>query len=136
MMAVEFQKPGADRPPWHRDWRLAAGVVGGGVLLIAAWSAAFGGGSTKGVDLSPGERAVSRADVVPWPFSAESGMLRCRTRSGVTFQPSGGVEYALNGSAQTMGYPKVDPIWRLDPGLGNGLKVDISAAITAGQALC
>ncbi|MEV7358191.1 hypothetical protein [Kitasatospora sp. NPDC091276] len=52
----------------------------------------------------------------------------------VTFE-AGGVEYGVNGTAQAK-YPKPAPIWADDLQLGNGLKVDVSAVLSAGQALC
>ncbi|MER5352763.1 DUF2511 domain-containing protein [Kitasatospora sp. NPDC002551] len=79
-------------------------------------------------------RTVSRASLTPWPFTVESGLLRCRPGQQVTFE-AGGVEYGVNGLAQGK-YPKVLPIWADDPSLGHGLKVDISTVIEAGRALC
>ncbi|MER6361555.1 DUF2511 domain-containing protein [Kitasatospora sp. NPDC001527] len=79
-------------------------------------------------------RTVSRTSLTPWPFTVESGLLRCRPGQQVTFE-AGGVEYGVNGLAQSK-YPKPLPIWADDPNLGYGLKVDISAVIEAGRALC
>ncbi|MFE2110370.1 DUF2511 domain-containing protein [Kitasatospora sp. NPDC059463] len=77
---------------------------------------------------------MSRASLTPWPFTVESGLLRCRTGQQVTFETDG-VEYGVNGLAQGK-YPKPLAIWADDLNLGHGLKVDISAVIEAGRALC
>ncbi|MFD8695620.1 DUF2511 domain-containing protein [Kitasatospora sp. MBT66] len=79
-------------------------------------------------------RTVSRGTLTPWPFTVESGLLRCRPGQQVTFE-TGDVEYGVNGLAQSK-YPKPQPIWADDPNLGYGLKVDISTVIEAGRALC
>ncbi|MFJ4794148.1 DUF2511 domain-containing protein [Kitasatospora purpeofusca] len=79
-------------------------------------------------------RTVSRGTLTPWPFTVESGLLRCRPGQQVTFE-TGGVEYGVNGLAQGK-YPKPQPIWADDTNLGYGLKVDISTVIEAGRALC
>lgn len=137
---VELGKPAVDAPkvkvPWHQNRALAFGVVGAVVLVILVGAAVSkeDGGS---VPQQAPARTVSRADVTPWPFTAESGTLRCRTHSGVTFQPAGGSEYALNGSAEVIGYPRLaESAWALDPQLGNGLRVSVAGAIAAGSALC
>lgn len=123
----------AGKVPWQRSWTLAFGAVGGFLLLMYLVA---GGDDSSTPSPAPAERTVSRADVQPWPFTVDSGVLRCRTHSGVTFQPTGGTEYGLNGSAKTIGYGDPDSIWADDPALGNGLKVSMAGAIAAGQALC
>jgi len=54
---------------------------------------------------------------------------------GVLFEAPDGTTYGLNGTAQTMGYPGIDPIWKPDP-LGYGLKINIGALMDRGLELC
>ncbi|MFD0405003.1 DUF2511 domain-containing protein [Kitasatospora sp. NPDC127116] len=134
---------------------LGCGVL---VLFVLLWYSASGGGGddaaapsypvvsstlTGRATLAPvqgvpaggaHERLVTRTLISPWPFTVESGTLRCRSGQAVTFE-AGGREYGVNGTAQAR-YPKLLPIWADDPVLGNGLKVDISSMLNAGLALC
>lgn len=105
--------------------------IGAFVVVMFLAFGGFGGGSEPSVP----ERLVSRVDVTPWPFTVDAGVLRCRTHTGVTFQPAGGVEYGLNGSAQAMGYPSPEVVWAADPAVA-GLRLDLGPAIALGQALC
>lgn len=116
-----------------RDYVAAFGVVG--AIMALSWGCSVLGGDdgergAKGVRSSE----VSADQVAPWPFTVSSGTLRCRNGILVTFE-AGGVEYALNGSAKTAGYPSVEPVWAEDPQLP-GLRVDIHPALLAGSALC
>lgn len=63
-----------------------------------------------------------------WPFTVSHGNLRMR-RGAILFT-SGGVTYAVNGTARTR-HPKmpgIDPIWRDNPAVP-GTKIPISALI-------
>ncbi|MFJ6616663.1 hypothetical protein ACIQOW_03640 [Kitasatospora sp. NPDC091335] len=95
--------------------------------VAPAQGAPAGGGSH--------ERFITRTSgLTPWPFTVESGVLRCRPGQQVTFE-AGSREYGVNGLAQAR-YPKPFPVWADDLALGNGLKVDISAVLNVGLALC
>ncbi|MCZ4099856.1 DUF2511 domain-containing protein [Streptomyces sp. H39-C1] len=80
-------------------------------------------------------RTVFKQEFTTWPFTVSSGRIRCALGKAVTFSANG-QEYALNGLAKGQGYPEIDPIWRDDPNLGNGLKVDISEVLNAALAMC
>ena len=47
---------------------------------------------------------------VEWLFTVDSGTLRCIDNQ-VTFS-TGGVEYAVNGSAKSAGHTPMDPVWK------------------------
>jgi len=88
-------------------------------------------------------RHVTAADVTPWPFSVPSGTLRC-SHDQVTFQPDGGVIYAINGTAKAFHAGRdliaTDPLWLDDTSTGvtlnPPLKVSISKLIQEGLELC
>ncbi|MFH9977930.1 hypothetical protein ACH4ND_01455 [Streptomyces sp. NPDC017179] len=84
----------------------------------------------------PHTLVVTSSQFSEWPFTVRMGVLRCRNGAEVTFEPSGGTEYAVNGTAKGAGYPSMMPIWADDEELGNGLKVDISEVLERGQRLC
>lgn len=107
--------------------RLVFGVAAAGLLVAggAAWWMTGDDGHS---------REVTAAAVSPWPFSVESGTLRCHSGGLLTFE-AGGVEYGLNGPAQDGGYPVPQPVWADAPG-GGGLHMDMLPAIDAAQALC
>ncbi|MFG3228126.1 DUF2511 domain-containing protein [Kitasatospora sp. NPDC048194] len=104
-------------------WVAAVVVVAG--IFGVSWLVAGDDGHSK---------EVSRETVSPWPFTVESGTLRCRPGQAVTFE-AGGTEYGLNGAAQVR-YVKPQSIWADDPTLGNGLKVNLSSVVKTGLALC
>lgn len=72
-----------------------------------------------------------------WPFTVDSGVLRCNA-GAITFE-SGGVTYAVNGTAMgridANGWVDVDAIWADNP---DGLtpKINMAPVISAGSALC
>ncbi|WP_419861751.1 DUF2511 domain-containing protein [Candidatus Palauibacter sp.] len=69
--------------------------------------------------VSSSERTISRSDFGDeWPFTVESGLLRCSPPSVVTFT-SGGTTYAVNGTAMTVvgAGVAIEPIWALAPPL-------------------
>lgn len=69
-----------------------------------------------------------------WPFTVADGMLQCGAPDRVTFT-SGGVIYALNGSAKSAGaFEDVAPIWK-DSNFP-GVKVNIGPMIDKGLTLC
>lgn len=49
-----------------------------------------------------------------WPFSVQSGELTCKSKIAVIFT-SEGKSYAVNGTAKSMGYGDIEPIWMPDP---------------------
>ena len=68
-----------------------------------------------------------------WPFTVTQGELRC-DRDAVTFKAHG-TTYAVNGTAGSRGFPRIDPIWRPNPNLP-GTRINIGPIIEAGLALC
>ena len=76
-----------------------------------------GGASTRRV-------AVSRDQFGDeWPLTVEIGEVECIDGFVAVFHQNGKA-WALNGAAQTRGYPEIDPIWRDNPSIP-GAKVDI-----------
>lgn len=71
-----------------------------------------------------------------WPFTVESGTVRCEGESEVVFEANGKT-YAVNGAAHSQ-QPDLAPlsdIWA-DTKSGNPPKVDVAPVIDAGLALC
>lgn len=71
-----------------------------------------------------------------WPFTVESGTVRCEGEGEVVFE-TGGKTYAVNGAAHSQ-QPDLAPltdIWA-DTESGNPPKVDVAPVIDAGLALC
>ena len=68
-----------------------------------------------------------------WPFTVTQGELRC-DRDAVTFQADG-TTYAVNGTAGSRGFPRIDPIWSPNPDIP-GTRINIGPIIKAGLALC
>lgn len=90
--------------------------------------------------------AVSRAEFGDkWPLSVESGEMRCVNRTapgyGQVVFISGGVTYAINGTARTAAAKNgwvdlsTSPIWLNNPSIP-GAKIDISPLLNRGLALC
>ena len=123
---------------------IAVGVIAA-IMLVSAAEMADG-------------RIVTEQDFgAAWPFTVPEGRLRC-TKASVTFEADGST-YAINGIAQSRGFPRVDPIWKYNPdpeleqmyedyakekgitlaaawkALGR-LRVSIAPIIDAGLALC
>ena len=69
-----------------------------------------------------------------WPFTVESGVVECRKGMAVTFTANG-TTYALNGTAQSSGYPRIDPIWKNNPQIP-GTKISVSYILQRGLDLC
>lgn len=87
---------------------------------------------------------ISRADLGDrWPLTVAGGAIICSsqgTRQIATFLPNGSNrEYGLNGTADSLGWPSIRPIWADDnrPGFrGQGIKVNIRPLITEALTLC
>lgn len=67
-----------------------------------------------------------------WPFTVDAGTLRCDTdgpRKHVTLDTGNGIQYGLNGSAKTFGFPDSASISK--PGIvGNDLQPFIERGLT------
>lgn len=68
-----------------------------------------------------------------YPFTVD-GYLECESPGAIVFK-GGGKAYAVNGTAESKGYPKIAPIWKDDP-VHPELKVNISDVLVEGQKLC
>lgn len=68
-----------------------------------------------------------------YPFTVD-GYLECEPPGAIVFK-GGGKAYAVNGTAENKGYPKIDPIWKADP-TSPGSKINISDVIAEGRKLC
>ena len=68
-----------------------------------------------------------------YPFTVD-GYLECEPPGAIVFK-GGGKAYAVNGTAESKGYPKIDPIWK-DDLTHPGLKINISDVLVEGQKLC
>lgn len=69
-----------------------------------------------------------------WPLTDKTGVLRCASGNAVTWTVRGTV-YALNGTAKTLGYANINPIWRADP-TGVAPKLSLGPLISLGLTLC
>ena len=69
-----------------------------------------------------------------WPFTVDSGTLRCEQPQSVVFSTEGS-DYGVNGSAMDAGYQEAQPIWRRATG-GGGPRVSIDDVIDRGLELC
>lgn len=71
-----------------------------------------------------------------WPFTVESGVVRCvAPRNEVVFS-SGGTAYAVNGTAKANDlYADIGSIWKDDPTIA-GAKVSIGPILDLGLSLC
>lgn len=73
-----------------------------------------------------------------WPFAVDGGKLSCMKPSWVLLE-SGGVTYAVNGSARShaerFGWSDANTIWRDDP-VTQGSKVPMTPLIERGLELC
>ncbi len=87
---------------------------------------------------------VARTDLGDrWPLTVAAGTVICSSQGSrqiATFLPEASTrEYALNGTADSMGWPSIRPIWADDdrPGFrGQGIKKSIGPIISAALALC
>ena len=139
----------AERRQYSRGEWISAGVFLVVVLLVFASCSPDGPGDDGGAGASNARSAgdgrakpsdddgllISAAQFTEWPFTVASGRLKCEAGS-VTFEPSGGPRYGVNGTAKSAGYPDVTPVWADDDELDYGLKVDISQVLNRGLSLC
>ncbi|HTU15936.1 MAG TPA: DUF2511 domain-containing protein [Solirubrobacterales bacterium] len=103
------------------------------VCAVGVLAGCEGSGSSSRDSSSSG--SISQSDLgKKWPLTVDHGTLGC-DGMGVLFEAPDGTTYGLNGTAQTMGYPGIDPIWKPDP-LGYGLKINIGALMDRGLELC
>ena len=90
------------------------------------------GSLTKDGPISNNERIISESEYGnDWPFTVRQGRLKC-TDSAVTFEADG-TTYAVNGTAQSRGYPRIDSIWK------HGVttpRISISSVLHDGLVLC
>ena len=114
------------------------GSMRGTVALVAATAViAVSGGCGGSSDSSAqGKRLAKSSFSGTWPFTVDSGTLRCELPTAIVFTADGS-DYAVNGTAMDAGYADIRPIWKKnhDPTLG-GPRVSISDVNAAGQRLC
>ena len=48
-----------------------------------------------------------------WPFNVSEGILEC-SKKIITFTTIAGVTYGVNGTAQNIGHPAIEPIWKIN----------------------
>ena len=149
--ANRLRRAVAIRPSAHvrriaRD-ALAAGVGFG----LGSSYALVGGIAADDVDASPDSRPAAQSSIVSaatwtdglWPFTIESGELRCIGQAGdpgVFIAAANGAVYALNPAAMRMAArvgarADLTPIWRNDPDLA-GAKANVSPMILHALKLC
>ncbi|MCU7827311.1 hypothetical protein [Kitasatospora sp. DSM 101779] len=80
---------------------------------------------------------MTSADITPWPFTVDSGTLRCREGGVITFE-SGGTEYAVYGEPIRDHYfadpGPIQKTFTLPSGRKSG--EPMNSVIAAGQKLC
>ncbi len=85
---------------------------------------------------SKSAKAVSFDDLGDaWPLTVQQGILKCRAGSLALFVAPDGKEYALNGTANSKGYPRINPIWA-DNAKIPGTKKNIGVLIILALELC
>jgi hypothetical protein len=107
------------------------------VVLAALVAGVVLNRGTAQADRQPGV-PVGRADFAEWPFSVDTGTLRCEEGGAVIFE-SGGVSYFLNGPAREAGYTMPWAIWEDsdDPAeAAVGMKKSSVELLDRGEALC
>jgi uncharacterized protein DUF2511 len=79
---------------------------------------------------------IQRSDLGDkWPFTVESGTVRCLTGTRIVFV-TGGLVYAVNGTARgSKQYLDVATIWKDNPEIA-GAKMDVGPIIALGLSLC
>lgn len=85
----------------------------------------------------PDRQVVRAADYGDaWPFTVESGTVRCvKPRNEIIFSSEGKV-YAVNGTAKSnKDYADIAPIWKDNPQI-EGTKISIGPIIDLGLSLC
>lgn len=97
--------------------------------VVLGLAACGGAGGKSGV-------TISKADFgKAWPFTVPDGILRCKDGVAITFE-HGGTKYAVNGSAKSLGFADIAPIWADDPSPLGGPKKDLGPINERGQKLC
>ena len=74
-----------------------------------------------------------------WPLTVDEGEIECIQKSpriSIRLFHHGGKTYALNGIAQSLGYPPIDPIWKNDRKLGAGVKISMHPLNEVADELC
>jgi hypothetical protein len=72
-----------------------------------------------------------------WPLTVDEGTLDCEpvdSSGAVTFEAEGKV-YGVNGTALSLDYPSIRPIWKKDPDV-SGTRINIGPLINRGLKLC
>jgi len=68
-----------------------------------------------------------------WPLTVSHGVIELVNSTHAVFD-DGATQWALNGAAQSFGYPEIEPIWKMNPALP-GFRVKIAPLIEAALAL-
>lgn len=119
--------------------RISAFVVAATILIVTTSSQA---------------RVIREEDFgEAWPFRVSEGELNCSRHGVVTFKANG-VTYAVNGTAKSAGFARIEPIWKLNwamyekfaKALGvsveqakeqiGSIRISIGPIIDAGLVLC
>ena len=116
-------------------------AVGAALLIFAVLMTTAGcneGGTERArpVTEEPPERGVlvSAAEYGDrWPLTVSEARVEL-IGSSVAVLHAEGRTYALNGTAQSRGYPRIDPIWRNNPDIP-GTKISISPLIQLALSL-
>lgn len=98
------------------------------IVVLVALALVLASCSKRGVKVSRAEYGDA------WPLTVESGRLECVPPSAIIFH-SGGETYAVNGTADSLGYRDIRPIWRDNPD-GPTPKINIGPLIKRGLAYC
>lgn len=95
----------------------------------------------------PHSKHITKKDLKIWPFTVDSGVLKCENGLYITFE-TGGKVYGINGAAVTNGGRNIEEIWAINEkqkkelmNLGVSEKnatsrIDISEVLDLGQKLC
>ncbi|OKI14188.1 DUF2511 domain-containing protein [Streptomyces sp. CB03911] len=80
---------------------------------------------------------MTSANISAWPFTVDSGTLRCRAGGVITFEADG-KEYAVNGEAIKADYDKDINSVRLPVTMPSGrvVRQKLDSVVTAGEKLC
>ncbi len=69
-----------------------------------------------------------------WPLTVSGGRVECKRGIFAVFHYRNKI-YALNGSAMSKGYKRIDPIWKDNPEI-KGTKISIGILIDEAMKLC
>jgi hypothetical protein len=85
---------------------------------------------------TPPGTTVTQAEFGPgWPLTVASGTLRCEAETAIVFRTPDGNDFAVNGSATSLGYADIEPIWAADPS-GAAPKLSLGPLVDLGLMLC